>query len=218
MCFNLNAESLRTLWAQLYLNIGYSKHYQRYVMVEPLCYFFEQNSIVHCASVDRLVYPQVGSLGKLVADYIDLEWGDCIEQVLIFDKRHNIIILTDEELIFTKQRLPEFLTYLSKDLKVAQKILGLVHYHVDEPQLSIGDIEAIDYFTAEIKRKGGNDQIGLIVSERNPTDTLNSLLHGQNNFENHISSKLRKGSIDVVGRSFNGKNRASLPIEVTLTF
>jgi hypothetical protein len=216
MEFSLKAESLRPLWTQLYRNIGFSMHYQRYVIVEPLCYLIDNNSYIQCVSVDQIVYPQVEFLGKNIATYIDKEWGDSIEQVLVFNKKHNLIIVTDEELLFQKQRLPELLSYLSKDRQLAQKILGLVHYHVDEPQLSVGDIEAHDYFTSQMKLKGGKDQVGVIVSDNKPNNSLNSIALGEENFTNHMAIRLNQGFISIIGQIFTGKNKESFPVEVKL--
>ncbi len=216
MNLSLKSDIFKPFWAQLFLNIGYSKHYQRYVIVEPLGLLLKDEQIIKCLPVEPIVYPQVSALGNHIASYIDKEWGDCIEQILAFSKKYKTILLTDEDLIFQKGRLPELLIYLKKQPKIAQRVLGLIHYHIDEPRLSYSDIEAIDYFTTELKLVGGMNQIGIVVSEINPEDTLEAFETGKENFKNHLSSKLRGGKIDVVGSFFSGNQAKPVSIEIKL--
>lgn len=216
MSLTVRKEMLRPFWKQLYRNIGYSEHYQRYVVLEPLCYLAEENSSIKCVSVDQIVYPQVEFLGKHIAAYIDREWGDCIEQVLAFNKKYKVIIATDEELLFEKQRLPELLSYLDKNPDEAKKVLGLVHYHVDEPKFSRGDLDAIGYFAAEMKSKWARDQIGIILSEIDPSDSLTFWLQGDQNFVDHLSAKLAQNEIDIIASSFTGGNMEALPVQIKL--
>jgi len=49
----------------------------------------EENKI-RCVPVEPIAYPQVTNLGENIAAYIDREWGDCIEQVLVFSKKYNL--------------------------------------------------------------------------------------------------------------------------------
>jgi hypothetical protein len=217
MNISLKRDIFKPFWAQLFRNIGYSEHYQRYVIVEPLCYLVEEKqSIIQCVPVDPIVYPQVEYLGSCIASFIDREWDDCLEQVLHLSKKYKIILLTDEELIFQKQRLPEMLVYLKNNQEIAKKIIGLVHYHFDEPSLSNGDIDAINWFTNELKSIGGKDQIGLVVSERDPSDTLEIIKLGEKTFENHLMAELFNGKIELVGKLFSGKERECFPIEIRL--
>ena len=167
MNLSLNRDALKPFWAQLFRNIGYSEHYQRYVIVEPLCYLIkDKQEIVQCIPVDPIVYPQVTCLGSHIASFIDRNWGDDIEQVLLLSKKYRLILLTDEESIFERQRLPEILRYLRKSPEMVTNVLGLVHYHFDEPNLSDGDIEAMTEFTKQMKSMGGANQMGLVVRER----------------------------------------------------
>ncbi len=170
MDFALSFNVFKPLWTQLYRNIGYSKHYQRFVIVEPLGYLLQEGQRVRCVPVEPIVYPKVTALGKNIAAYIDQEWGDCLEQVLVFSKKYNTILLTDEELIFEKQRLPELIDYFKKQL-TAESVIGLVHYHIEEPELSFSDNEALNYFTTEIKKMSGSNQVGIVVSDDSPQET-----------------------------------------------
>lgn len=204
MDVSLSSDAIKPLWIQLFRNIGFSKHYKRYVIVEPLCYLTENNSNIQLASVDQIVYHNVKFLGNQIAAYIDKDWGDDIEQILVFNKKYNIIIVTDEERLFKKQRLPELLTYLRKRPGIARNVVGLIHYHIDEPKLSCFDIEAIDQFTTEIKLINGLNQNGIVVSEADPRDSLEILKHGSEAFVNHLCTKLKIGEISIGGCLFQG--------------
>lgn len=217
MDISLKTSFFRTFWAQLYRNIGYSEHYNRYVIVEPLCYLVEdKNEIIQCVPIDPIVYPQVEHLGSHIASFIDREWSDCLEQILFFSKKYPLILLTDEELIFQKQRFPEMLIYLKNNPEIASTILGVVHYHFDEPRLSRGDIDAINHFTKVLKSMGARDQIGMIISERDPSDTLQIIKLGEKEFEDHLANKLTMGKIDLLGKLFTGKEREYFTVEIML--
>ena len=215
MDISLSIDTFEPFWAQLHRNMGYSKHYQRFVIVEPLSFLIKEENKIRCVPVEPIAYPQVTNLGENIAAYIDHEWGDCIEQVLVFSKKYNTILLTDEELIFEKQRIPEMLSYFKEHPKIAKQVLGLVHYHIDEPELSYADIEAINYFTTEIKKLGGSNQVGIVVSEADPQDTLNAYETGKN-LEPLLSSKLKERKISLSGCFFSGDQKKPVPLEIKL--
>jgi hypothetical protein len=215
MDISLSIDTFEPFWVQLHRNMGYSKHYQRFVIVEPLSFLIKEEHKIKCVPVEPIVYPQVTNLGENIAAYIDHEWGDCIEQVLVFSKKYNTILLTDEELIFQKQRIPEMLIYLKEHPKIAERVLGLVHYHIDEPKLSHADIEAINYFTTEIKSMGGSNQMGIVVSEANPQDTLNAYEAGKS-LGTFLSSKLKERQISLSGCFFSGYKEKPVPLDIKL--
>lgn len=218
MHLSINSELFKPFWAQLFQNIGYSREYKRYVIVEPICYLAEyKDSINRCVSVDSIVYDL--DLGPTVASFIDAERSDHIEQALvpyILNKKYTYILITDNPITFSKNRLPEFLNYLKQKTQILRTVRGLVHYHVDEPRLSKGDIDAMIRYTREIKSLGGTNQIGMLLSEKNPKDTLEIRQSGKEKFIEHLSAKLVEGRIDVVGELFTGKPGVHSPLDIRI--
>ncbi len=213
---SVDLKLFKPFWAQLFENIGYSREYKRYVIVEPICYLAEYNgSINRCASVDSIVYDL--DLGPTVASFIDAERSDYVEQALvpyIQNKKYTYILITDNPVTFSKDRLPEFLNFLKRETQVLRVVRGLVHYHVDEPRLSGGDINAMIRFTKEIKSLGGTNQIGMLLSEKDPMDTLEIKKSGKKKFIEHLSAKLVDGRIDVVGELFTGEAGVHFPLDI----
>lgn len=220
MQVSIRSELFNPFWAQLFQNIGYSKVYNRYAIVEPLCYLTGNNtSFTECISIDSIVYGSGSEIGNNLASFIDHERNDDIEQVLtpyIRNEKYKYILLTDHECILPKSRLPETLNHLKQNPQILKKVQGLVHYHIDEPKLSEADFSAVTQFTRELKSMGGRNQIGMILSERAPEDTLEAKKLGEKEFVKHLSSKLRKGTIDVVGELFTGKEGEHFPVEIRL--
>lgn len=216
----ISSEVLRPFWAQLFQNIGYSREYKRYVIVEPVCYLAEYSrSMCKCVPIDPIIYDE--ELGTRVASFIDEEHSNHLEQALvpyILNKKYEYILLTDDPIIFSKERLPEFLSYLKQKPQIVRRLRGLVHYHIDEPSLSKSDLEAMTRYTRELKLLGGGNQIGLVISERDPKDTLRIRKSGEEEFIQHLSTKLKMGMIDVVGRLFTGKLGFHLPVEIKINF
>lgn len=220
MQLSIKPELLNPFWSQLFQNIGFSKVYNRYVILEPLCYLTGDNdSFTECISIDSIVYGKVSEIGNNVAAFIDHEKNDDIEQVLypyIRNEKYRYILLTDYECIFSKERFPGILHYLKQKPQILEKIWGLVHYHIDEPRLSEADFSANAQFTREVKLMGGRDQIGMILSEREPEDTLEAVKLGKREFVIHLSSKLKRGEIDIVGEVFTGKEGEHFPVQIRL--
>ena len=220
MQVSIKSELFNPFWAQLFQNIGYSKVYNRYVIVEPLCYLTGNNtSFTECISIDSIVYGSASEIGNDVASFIDHERNDDIEQILtpyIRNEKYKYILLTDHECILPKSRLPETLNHLKQNPQILKRVQGLVHYHIDEPNLSEADFSAVTQFTREIKMMGGGNQVGMILSERDPEDTLVTKKLGKKEFGKHLASKLSRGSIDIVGELFTGKEGEHLPVEIRL--
>lgn len=218
----LNSELFKPFWAQLFHNIGYSQEYKRHVILEPICYLTEyRRSISKCVPIDPIIYDSNLDLGNEVASFIDVERNDDIEQVLvpyIQNKKYKYILLTDNYLIFPKLRLPGFLNYLKRKPKILERLRILVHYHIDEPRLSKGDLDTMIQYTKEVKSLGGRNQIGMVLSERNPEDTLEIRKSGKKEFIEHLSTKLRMGRIDVVAELFTGKLGFHSPVEIRINF
>lgn len=217
---SIDSKLFEPFWSQLFSNIGYSREYKRHVIVEPICYLVErEGSIEKFVPIDPLVYGQ--GLGIRVASFIDEESSNHLEQALvpyILNKKYKYILLSDSPVLLTKDRLREFLNYLKRKPHKVKELRGLVHYHIDEPKLSEADIDTMTLFTKEIKSLGGNSQIGIVVSERDPEDTLEISEFGKKGFIDHLSTKLKRGRIDVVGELFTGKPDFHSPVEIRIGF
>lgn len=218
MHLSISSELLKPFWAQLFRNIGYSIAYKRYVIVEPICYLAEYSpSTFRCVPVDPLVYDF--DLGSGIASFIDAERNDYVEQALvpyIRCKKYEYILIADNPVIFPRNRLTEFLNYLKQNPQVLEKVRGLIHYHVDEPRFSEGDFEAMTQYTNEIKSLGGADQIGVVLSERDPRGTLEIKKSGESKFIEHLSAKLKMRRIDMLGELFTGKPDSHFPLEMRI--
>lgn len=216
----INSTVFKPFWDQLFHNIGYSREYERYVIVEPVCYLTEYDApITHCVPIDPIVYGW--DLGASVASFIDENASEHLEQALvhfILDDKYKYILISDEPLIFPKLRLLEFLNYIKRNRRILKGLRGLVHYHVDEPELSKGDFNAMELYTSEIKLLGGKDQIGIVLSERDPQDTLDIVRLGKEIFVEHMSNKLREQKIDVLGELFTGEKGFHSPVEIEISF
>lgn len=216
----INSTVFKSFWGQLFHNIGYSREYKRYVIVEPVCYLTEyEASIKDCVPIDPIVYGW--DLGTGVASFIDENASNHLEQALvpfILDDKYKYILMSDEPLIFAKSRLPEFLNYIKQNRRILKGLRGLVHYHVDEPELSKNDFDTMELYTSEIKLLGGKDQIGIVLSERDPQDTLDIVRLGKEIFVEHMANKLRKQKIDVLGELFTGEKDFHSSVEIRISF
>ncbi len=220
MQVSIRSEVFKPFWAQLYRNIGYSSEYGRYTILEPICFLVDNGRLItKCVPIDPIVYGRNSNIGTDVASFIDHERNDCIEQVLvpyILSEKYKYILLTDNELIFPRSRLPTILNYLKRKPSILKRLTGLVHYHVDEPQLSEGDRNAMTWFTKNMKLMGGRNQIGMVLSETEPEDSLEIRALGKEKFVEHLSTKLGKGKISFSGELFTGKIGAQCPIEIKI--
>lgn len=63
---------------------------------------------------------------------------------------------------------------------------------------------------------GGRNQIGMVLSERSPEDTLQKKESGKIEFIEHLSTKLGTGGIDVVAELFTGDSSFHFPVEIKI--
>jgi hypothetical protein len=220
MHLSISSGLLKPFWVQLFLNIGYSTAYRRYVIVEPICYLAQDSpSTLKCVPIDPLVCGREVNLGNAVASFIDAERNDDIEQALypyIQREECRYILIGDDPIIFQKGRLRGFQNYLEQHPQTLRKARGLIHYHVDEPRFSEGDVETIALYTKEIKSLGGANQIGVVLSEKDPRDTLEIKKSGERKFVEHLSAKLKMRRIDVVVELFTGKPDSHSPLQMRI--
>jgi hypothetical protein len=188
--------------------------------VEPICYLTESEyGSLASVPIDPIFYDF--ELGKETASFIDAERNDYVEQALvpyILDWKYKYILIADNPITFSEERLAQFMDYLKGNPQILEKVRGLIHYHADEPELSDADFKAMIQYTKRMKSLGGTNQLGIVLSEKEPEDTLLIRQYGEEEFTKHLFAKLRDGRIDVVGESFTGAPNfhSSLNIEIDL--
>jgi hypothetical protein len=214
------AEILRPFWVQLFSNIGYSRVYKRYVVLEPVCYLTGyENSIDKCVPIGVSRHDK--HPGKTIASFIDSNWGDHLEQWLvpyILDKKFKYILLADNPMSPSQENLVEFRNLLRRKPNVIKKLIGLIHYHIDEPYLSDSDISAMTWLTKEVKLLGAMNQVCIVVSEKEPLSILKSRKIGEEGFIRSLSINLQTGKIDVSGWLFTGEQGIYSSVEIKVKF
>lgn len=217
---SLRPKAFDRFWIQLYKNIGHSWRYRRFVIVEPKFGLVIENESVRLGTnLDALTCR--GQVGEHAADFVN-QFDETDEQVLepfIGDKRYSYILLSDE---FPRISEPE--THLDRLLKTlgdaeeARNVHGLVHYHIREPTLNRKDYEALALFTRKIKAIGGCNQIGMVVSDESPSDTLRvwNEKHPREYFVEHLRNKLEEGRISVSANFFDGSDDSHPEVSVRI--
>jgi hypothetical protein len=207
----ITIEKLDAFWIQLYKNIGYSEEYHKSVIVEPICALLGENDSVRALKrLDLLVCK--GYRGRHAADFIDRERSEFLEQWLlpyILDEKGRCIVIPNET---PSERENEdeyppriFLRSLLTKPQKAKVLLGLLHYHVDEPKLSARDARFMRWFAERAKKLGASNQIGMVLSEREPADSLSLRQEASKvEFIKHMRHKLRMGKIDLTANLFDG--------------
>ena len=102
---------LYILFKDLYSHIGWSDFYKKYILVEPIWYIkTEGNTITDFICLDELIYNFKDSFGKIIAENIDKEASEFIEQAFI--KENNLFFICDNPILFPNDRLKDFSKYL----------------------------------------------------------------------------------------------------------
>jgi len=214
--------ALDVLWAQLYKNIGYSTEYERFVVVEPVCVLLgEAGSLKTLRVLDPLVCR--GYRGRHAAEFIDQRRSEFLEQWLvpyIQDRQYSYILLPVEfpsEEGDVNYPARTILRSLGRERNVAGHVLGLLHYHVNEPRLSSQDLGFMTWFARPALESGAPKQIGLVVSERDPTDSFSQRQSGSKAvFIEHMRRKLLLGGVDLDARQFDGSNNHHPRVAITI--
>ncbi|CAG0974518.1 MAG: hypothetical protein MPEBLZ_02397 [Candidatus Methanoperedens nitroreducens] len=169
--------------------------------MEPIWYIKSDGDIlVDCVCIDDIIYDFKKPFGKVAAEIIDEEAREFIEQALIIEK--NYIFLCDNPIFFPYNRVDKFINSL-KEIDNLQDIDGLIHYHIDEKELNEYDIRTLQLYSNEIRNLSKNEQLGLVISQKNPL--RNFQLLEQTEFISNLFTEFNKGEISITGKLFNEK-------------
>lgn len=197
--FMISQKFLDNLFKDLYTHIGWSNFYNRFVLVEPIWYIkSDRDILVDCVCIDDIIYDFKKPFGEVAAEIIDEEASGFIEQALIMEK--NYIFLCDNSIFFPYNRVEKFINYLRDNKDLVQEVNGLIHYHINEKELNESDIETLRHFSNEIRNLSNNEQLGMVISQTNPTKNFQLL--EQDKFISNLSDELKKGEIFFTGKLF----------------
>jgi len=209
---------LRDFFSILFHHIGYSQHYKRYVIVEPVCVITcIDGRVTSCKSVDALV-DNYYDIGSLAASEIDRECGDRIEQVFISDLRQqkDYISYGDNPIIFPYERLPRLIKFLQENMDLLPTVSGLIHYHVNEPWLSEGDLKTLAKYSQTIIGMGGQRQLGLVLSEEDPSDSIKMTPLRKKDYIELMIRKCKTGTVRIIGAIFADEQVKDLQITLDI--
>ncbi len=198
--FNISKKFVESLFKDLYDHIGWSKFYNKYIIVEPIWYIkSEGNTLIDCVCIDNILYNFKKSFGKIASEKIDKEASEFIEQAFIIED--NYIFLCDNPIFFPYNRIERFLVYLEDHKNKLDEVDGLIHYHINEEGLNNYDLQAIDHFINKIPIKSKKEYLGLVISQKNPTKNF-ELLSDNSGFIINLFDELEKGDISLSGKLF----------------
>lgn len=200
----ITSSFLERFFSHIFSHIGWSKFYKRHIIVEPVCYIERVgNKLMGCCSIDELIYKS-NSVGKITSEIIDIESSDFIEQAMVHDllEKKEYVLICDNPILFPYERIPKFIECLKVDYKIVPKVAGIVHYHIDERALNENDVKTLQYFTKRIIEMGGRSQIGLVISQQDPTASFKLLSAGESEFIRFLFDEVRDNKITVSGKMF----------------
>ncbi|MEM3713061.1 MAG: hypothetical protein QXR97_05955 [Thermoproteota archaeon] len=214
----ISRDFLEEFFKILFFHVGYSQYYKRYVIVEPVCIVTcIDGRVASCKSVDFLV-DNFYDIGSKAASVIDREHGDFIEQVFAtyLEQKKNFILVGDNPIMFPYERIPKLLKFLENNANMIPIISGLVHYHVDEPQLNENDLKTLTEYSKRIAEAGGQSQLGIVVSEDDPSESVRTTLpRKEEQLKKYVElmiSKCMVGEVKIAGAGFINDRLESLKI------
>ncbi len=203
--FKISKKFLKTLFKDMINHIGWSNFYNRYVIIEPIWYIkSERDILVDCVCIDNIIYDFKESFGKTVAEIIDKEASEFIEQALIME--NNYIFLCDNPIFFPYDRIEKFIGYLKDNKNKSQEVGGLLHYHINEKELNTYDLQALDHFVNKIAIKGKKEYLGVVISQKDPIKNF-ELVSDNLRFIINLFDELKNGGISFSGKLFYTENR-----------
>ena len=198
--FNISKRFLESLFKDLHDHIGWSKFYNKYIIVEPIWYIkSEGNTLTDCVCIDNILYNFKKSFGEIAAEKIDEEASEFIEQAFIIED--NYIFLCDNPIFFPYNRIERFLGYLEDHKNKLDEVDGLIHYHFNEEQLNKYDLQAIDNFINKIPIKSKKEYLGAVISQKNPTNNFR-FVGDKTGFIINLFNELEKGDVSLSGKLF----------------
>lgn len=204
---------LNEFWRQLHANISYSERYKKYVIIEPtFALLGKEDRVSALRLLDELVFEN--QVASKVVEVIDdkTSFFNSEEQALlpyITDDRLNYILLSTSDYIppISKNPVLRFLEMVKGDRILLQNFLGIAHYHADFEALSQFDIKSFEWLSRELSELGGGTLIALVISERNPTDSLSRIKEGQEAYCAELNAKFARRAVSIVGDVFDGTSK-----------
>ena len=197
---NISKKFVESLFKDLHDHIGWSKFYNKYIIVEPIWYIIsEGNTLIDCVCIDNILYNFEKSFGEIAAEKIDEEASEFIEQAFIIEDKY--IFLCDNPIFFPNNRIERFLVYLEDHNNKLDEVDGLIHYHINEKELNNYDLQAIRHFIKKIPIKSKNEYLGAVISQKNPMRNF-ELLSDEPGFSINLFDELEKGEISLSSKLF----------------
>jgi len=208
--YHISKKFMISLFSNIFTNTARSDFYKKYVFVEPVLYIKLNESIItDCVCIAKSALG-IDHLGRKVAKIVDSEASEHIEQGMIIEK--DYILICDNPILFPHDRLGNLLSFLEKNKEVVQEICGIIHYHINEPDLNANDVAAMKRFTSEMAKLGKSSQLGLVISQDDPTENFR-YLDNKDEFINHLFSELNSNRIQFSGYLFSGEQIKPVSLE-----
>ena len=212
---------LRDFFQQLYDNIGFSRYYNRFIVIEPLCFLkVKRTKVYRIVPIDGLAFEPC--IGKVLASYIDsIAPDEQIEQSFLpyihYSSSKYILLSEDRHLKpISRECLALFLSHLKKHPNMISRTMGFAHYHINETELSQEDRSVHIRLSKEFELMGSESLMGLVISEDDPSDSLPLIHLGKAVFVNHMSMKLKNQSIRITGEVFTQQNKHGVPLNIKI--
>lgn len=199
--FQITNDFIVKIFDDLFNHAGWSEFYQKYVIVEPIWYFnIDNNLLTDLVCLDSILYKFEKPFGSVIADNIDEEASEFIEQAMII--KNNVILICDNPILFPYNRLKDFAAYLAHYPSNIHKIRGIIHYHIDEQELSNEDVIALKLFYKKIYMpKKVPNYLGIIISQKDPARSLQ--YSDKSKFVNKQLNEFMIGNISISGKLFD---------------
>lgn len=213
MKYIIKKDFLRDFAYYLFLNSGWSKFYEKIVIVEPICFFdIKRNILAECKSIESVVYKK-DSLKDEVIKVIDEEASEHLEQLLVMGK--NYILVCDDSTgnLPIGNRIKGLLKELNLQRDLVNQVNGIIHYHINEPCHSSADIEVMHSFVQKIKCVDGSNQLSIVLSQQAPLKNM-STCKNFDEFWKYIEDEIRERKIELYGYLFDGNNHKSVDLVI----
>lgn len=201
----LTERFLSDLFVGLYSHMSKSFYYEKYVIVEPVFYInLKGNVLKRAIGLEKVLYNSQ-NFGEEVARMLDSAATEHIQQQIIMENQY--ILICDNPLIGPKNRVKDFLKFLTNNRKYIKRTDGLIHYHINEPNLSYSDIQSLKQFSKRMIELGGRPQLGLVISQPDPIKNFEFVNHNNKDvFISYMFSQFEEGNIHLSGAQFAQEN------------
>lgn len=197
-----NRNLLNILFRDLYSHIGWSKFYNKYVLVEPIwSIIIKENIITNFICIDDLIYNFKESFGQVIAENIDNEASEYIEQAFI--RENGLLFICDNPILFPYNRLKDYYDYLILHKDELCDIGGLIHYHINEKELNEEDINALRHFFTKFNEiKNQNQNLGMIISQIKLPEDIN-IFKNETDYLSFMLKEFTENNVSLSTKSFH---------------